>query len=64
MYIKILVYVFHLLIVFPYLFHLGRELKKDPKYKDHSQVLIASSIMGFGYQLYLLINLILLLQKL
>jgi len=57
---KLLIFIFHLLIVFPYLFYLGRklELSGNKEYKEHSKILIMGSIMGFGFQLYLLYNLI------
>lgn len=62
---KIIIYLFHLILVFPYLFYLGKELKysNNEKYKTHSQVLIGTAIMGFSYQTYLLIDLLLLYRK-
>lgn len=62
MLIKIIVYVLHLTVIFPYLFYLGLKLKKT-EFDNHSQVLIPATIMGFGYQLYLLVTLIIVYVK-
>jgi hypothetical protein len=63
---RIIIYLFHLIVVFPYLFYLGQQLRKseNEKLEPHSKVLIAVSIMGFAYQAYLLIELVLLYNKL
>lgn len=57
MYAKLIIYLLHLIIVFPYLFILGQKLK-NTKYDKDSKILIPVSLIGFGYQLYLLINII------
>lgn len=54
MYTKIIIYLFHLFIIFPYLFYLGLILNKS-KYKIHSKILIPASIIGFSYQIVLII---------
>jgi hypothetical protein len=59
---KIFIYLFHLLIVFPYIFFLGTKLK-NTKYDNHSKILIPVAIMGFGYQLFLLIDLLIVYSK-
>lgn len=62
MYTKILIYLFHLVIVFPYIFFLGKQLQ-NTDYDKHSKILIPVSIMGFGYQLFLLIDLFITYSK-
>lgn len=62
---KIIIYLFHLIIVFPYLFYLGQKIRKSENENllPHSKVLIGVSIMGFSYQAYLLIDLLILYNK-
>lgn len=62
MLIKIIVYVLHLTVIFPYLFYLGLKLKKT-EFDNHSQVLIPATVMGFGYQLYLLVAILIVYIK-
>lgn len=57
MFTKIIIYLLHLVIIFPYLFFLGQKLK-NTNYINDSKILIYVTIFGFGYQLYLLINLL------
>lgn len=63
MFTKILIYLFHLCIVFPYIFFLGAKLK-NTEYDEHSKILISVAVMGFGYQVFLLIDLLLIYSKL
>lgn len=57
MYLKIIIYLFHLFVIFPYLLYLGVKLK-DTKLKNHSDIIISSVIIAIGYQLYLLFQIL------
>jgi hypothetical protein len=57
MYLKIIIYLFHLLFIFPYLLYLGIKLKKT-ELKQHGDIIIPFVIIAIGYQLYLLLQII------
>lgn len=57
MYYKLVVYLFHLIIVFPYLVSLGYRLShldKELNFEIDSKIILSVVIVGFFYQILLL----------